>query len=237
MIIVITGPTGTGKTYLSEVLAKKYNALIVNADSRQVYRYLNIGTAKLSSDDITSNHYLFDIVNPDEEYNLYNYQTDVRSIIDNNKDKDIIIVGGTGLYIKGSLYDYDFKTDNKDKILYSALFIGLTTDRQVLYNKIDNRVDKMFEDGLLEEVKSLNKKYKDNKILNNTIGYQELIKYLNNEISFEEAKDLIKKNSRHYAKRQMTWFKNQMNLKWFDVNYDNFDKTVKEVEKYIEENR
>ena len=237
MIIVITGPTGTGKTYLSEVLAKKYNALIVNADSRQVYRYLNIGTAKLSSDKITSNHYLFDIVNPDEEYNLYNYQTDVRSIIDNNKDKDIIIVGGTGLYIKGSLYDYDFKTDNKDKILYSALFIGLTTDRQVLYNKIDNRVDKMFEDGLLEEVKSLNKKYKDNKILNNTIGYQELIKYLNNEISFEEAKDLIKKNSRHYAKRQMTWFKNQMNLKWFDVNYDNFDKTVKEVEKYIEENR
>ena len=224
MIIVITGPTATGKTLLSETLAKKYNALIVNADSRQIYKELNIGTAKPSSKELDENHYLFDCISINDEYNAFNYQEDVRKIIKKNQDKNIILVGGTGLYIKSALYDYDFKSDNKNKLLYDAIFIGLTTDRENLYKRINERVDVMFKQGLLDEAKELFYKYKDNKILNNTIGYQE----------FDEVKEKIKTNSRHYAKRQYTWFNNQMDINWIEVNYDSFDETIDETIKLIE---
>ena len=233
MIIVIAGPTGSGKTSLSEVLAKEMNALIINADSRQVYKELNIGTAKLKPNEITKNHFLFDIKNPDEEYNAYDYQKDVRNIISQNQNKNIIIVGGTGLYIKAALYDYDFSSNNKDKLLYNAVFIGLNADRENLYKRINQRVDEMFEEGLLEEASVLYKKYGDIKILKNTIGYQELIEYFNGHKSLEEAKEQIKINSRHYAKRQYTWFKNQMNMIWVDVDFENFNKTIKSVQKIL----
>ena len=234
MIIVITGPTATGKTLLSETLAKKYNALIVNADSRQIYKELNIGTAKPSSKELDENHYLFDCISINDEYNAFNYQEDVRKIIKKNPDKNIILVGGTGLYIKSALYDYDFKSDNKNKLLYDAIFIGLTTDRENLYKRINERVDVMFKQGLLDEAKELFNKYKDNKILNNTIGYQEFKDYFDNKVSLDEVKEKIKTNSRHYAKRQYTWFNNQMDINWIEVNYDNFNMTIDKTIKLIE---
>lgn len=281
MIIVVVGPTGVGKTKMSIELAKKYNGIIINADSMQVYRDLNIGTAKIKEEEKEGiSHYLFDIVNPDEMYTVYDYQKDVRKLLEEYKDRNIILVGGTGLYIKAALFDYEFKEESisldyndlsneelyervKEKyqsadihvnnrkrlvrylnkeidshkgntLLYDAIFIGLTTDRDTLYERINLRVDKMFEEGLLDEVKSLYDKGINGKAINTGIGYKELYDYFDHKISLEEAKDLIKKRSRHYAKRQYTWFKNQMDIKWFDVDFNDFNNTVKEVIDYIQ---
>ena len=281
MIVVVVGPTGVGKTKMSIELAKKYNAIVVNADSMQVYKDLNIGTAKVTEeekDGIT--HLLFDIVEPTDMYTVYDYQKDLRKVLENYKNRNIILVGGTGLYIKAGLYDYEFtdedtndtyenltnaelynlvkekdntldihmnnrkrliralnreKTSNKgDNLLYNAIFIGLTTDRETLYDRINKRVDKMFEDGLLKEVKVLYDKGINSKAINTGIGYKELYDYFKGNISLEEAKELIKKRSRHYAKRQYTWFNNQMNIKWFDVNFNDFNETANRVNEYIE---
>ena len=281
MIVVVVGPTGVGKTKMSIELAKKYNAIVVNADSMQVYKDLNIGTAKVTEeekDGIT--HLLFDIVEPTDMYTVYDYQKDLRKVLENYKNRNIILVGGTGLYIKAGLYDYEFtdedtndtyenltnaelynlvkekdntldihmnnrkrliralnreKTSNKgDNLLYNAIFIGLTTDRETLYDRINKRVDKMFEDGLLKEVKALYDKGINSKAINTGIGYKELYDYFKGNISLEEAKELIKKRSRHYAKRQYTWFNNQMNIKWFDVNFNDFNETANRVNEYIE---
>ncbi|MBR6073297.1 MAG: tRNA (adenosine(37)-N6)-dimethylallyltransferase MiaA, partial [Bacilli bacterium] len=181
MIIVVCGPTGVGKTKMSVELAKKYDAVILNADSMQVYKELNIGTAKVTEEEKQGiPHYLFDIKEPDEMYTVYDYQKDLREKLEEFKDKNIVIVGGTGLYIKAALYNYEFNTEeesntyddlsneelyemvkkidptsethinnrkrlirevnrggtpkNKDELLYPAIFIGLTTDRDTLYD-------------------------------------------------------------------------------------------------------
>lgn len=278
MIIVITGPTGVGKTKLSEELSSKYHMPIINSDSMQVYKELNIGTAKIKDEEKNNMpHYLFDIKNPDENYTVFDYQKDIRKILENNKD--VILVGGTGLYIKAALYNYEFEerekseeyndftneelyqkllsrginnihknnrqrmisalnsngnNNLKDELLYDDVyFIGLTTDRKELYKIIDDRVDHMIEEGLVEEVKSLYKKYGKTKSLMTGIGYKEIISFLDGEISLEEAIKKIKTNSRHYAKRQYTWFNNQMNIKWFNIDYLDFDNTIKDVENYI----
>ena len=283
MIIVITGPTAVGKTKLSIELAKKYNAIIINCDAMQVYKDLNIGTAKVKEEEKEGiKHYLLDIKEVEEDYSVYDYQKDARNIIDNNKDKNIIFVGGTGLYLKAALYDYRFQEENNNantyeeytneelyklvlkknknidihpnnrkrlirylnkentlevepKPLYNHLIIGLTTDRDKLYEIINNRVDKMFEEGLLKEVENLYNKGINSKSINTGIGYKELYKYFNKEITLEEAKELIKKNSRHYAKRQYTFFNNQLKVNWFMVDYNNFDNTINNVIKRIEE--
>ena len=283
MILVVVGPTGVGKTKMSVELAKKYNAEIINADSMQVYTGLNIGTAKVREEEKENiNHHLFDIVDPKDMYTVFDYQKDGRKLINKliDENKNIIIVGGTGLYIKALLYDYRFKEEkslntyddltNEDiynkiknydkdinihvnnrkrlirllnkyeqdlieektgnKPLYDFKMIGLTTNRETLYKKIDLRVDKMVEDGLIEEVKYFYDKGINSKAINTGIGYKELYKYFNNEISLDEAIDLIKKNSRHYAKRQYTFFKNQFkDIKWYETNYNDFSKTVNEV--------
>lgn len=281
MIVVVVGPTGVGKTKMSIELAKKYNAIVVNADSMQVYKDLNIGTAKVTEEEKDGiPHLLFDIVEPTDMYTVYDYQKDLRKVLENYKNRNIILVGGTGLYIKAGLYDYEFtdedinetyenltnaelyelvkekdntldihmnnrkrliralnreKTSNKgDNLLYNAIFIGLTTDRETLYDRINKRVDKMFEDGLLTEVKVLYDKGINSKAINTGIGYKELYEYFKGNISLEEAKELIKKRSRHYAKRQYTWFNNQMDINWFDVNFNNFNETVNKVNEYIE---
>lgn len=282
MIIVVCGPTASGKTKLSIDLAKKYNGIIVNADSMQVYKGLDIATAKIKEEEKEDiPHYLFDIVNIDDMYTVYDYQKDLREILDNNKDKNIIIVGGTGLYIKAGLYNYEFydetsfntyddktndeiyklvkekypnidihvnnrkrliralnKTDdysNKgNELLYPAIFIGLDLDRDFLYERINKRVDMMFEEGILKEAKDLYDKKVYSKSVMTGIGYKELYEYFDGNISLAEAKDLIKKNTRHYAKRQMTWFRNKMDIKWFKLNENNYQEMLKEVEKYIE---
>lgn len=283
MILCVVGPTGVGKTKLSILLAKKYNGVIVNADACQIYKELDIGTAKVKEEEKCGvEHILFDIKAPNQDYSVSLYQKDLRKVLDKYKDRNIIIVGGTGLYITAGLYDYKFldfdkkdyssfsndelyemckKIDNNleihknnrirlenflnrggfkennSSILYDVLFIGLTTDRDVLYERINNRVDEMMNEGLLEEVKGLYRKYPDAEILKRAIGYKELISYLNGENSLDDSVELIKKNSRHYAKRQYTWFNNKMNVTWFKTDFNNFSKTVDEVIEYIEENK
>lgn len=283
MIIVIVGPTAVGKTKLSIELAKKYNAEIVNADSMQVYKGLNIATAKIKETEKEGIvHHLFDVVNVDDIYTVYDYQRDCRDKIKEitATGKNIIIVGGTGLYIKAALYDYRFKKEAKlddyinltneeifNKIkkydsycdihinnrkrlvrllnkyeqnlieektgnnqLYDFVLIGLTTDRDTLYNKINSRVDKMVEDGLIEEAKTLYDKHIYTKAIQTAIGYKELYPYFDNRCTLEESLELIKKNSRHYAKRQYTFFNNQFNsINWIETNYDDFNKTISQA--------
>lgn len=282
MIIVIVGPTGVGKTKMSVELAKKYNALIVNGDAMQVYKGLDIGTAKVAEEEKEGiPHLLFDIVDVNELYTVYDYQRDLRKVLKENEDKNIIIVGGSGLYIKAGLYDYRFdeecenntydeftnkelydmvikkfgttdihsnnrkrlirrlnkvnETFNGDKLLYpNTYFIGLTTDRNTLYERINKRVDVMVNDGLIDEVKSLYDKNIKSKAIFTGIGYKELYDYFDGNMTLEESLDLIRQRSRKYAKRQYTWFNHQMNITWFDVNFNDFNKTVEEVSNYIE---
>ena len=290
-VIVITGPTAVGKTKLSIELAKKLNGEIINADAMQVYKGLNIGTAKVTEKEKENiPHHLFDIKEVEEEYSIYNYQKDCRKVIDNilRRNKTPILVGGTGLYIKAALYDYKLseeKTNNtydnlkteeiykellkldKDinidknnrrrliralnyykennisisnnktnKLLYDAIFIGLTTNREILYKKINQRVDNMIEDGLLEEVKYYYDKNIKTKPLINGIGYKELYNYFDGLCSKEEAVEKIKQNSRHYAKRQYTFLNHQLNVVWFETDYNNFNNTIEKVSSYIKNN-
>ena len=284
-VIVITGPTAVGKTKLSIELAKRYNGEIINADAVQVYKGLDIGSAK---EDIP--HHLFDIKEVDEEYTIYHYQKDCRKLIKEvqGRGKTPILVGGTGLYIKAALYDYKlteeketntydnltdeelynkllevdkdividknnrrrliralnyYKENNKsintnttNKLLYDAIFIGLTTDRRILYDKINSRVDIMIKEGLLNEVKVFYDKNIRTKPLLNAIGYREIYSYFDGNISLEEAIDKIKQNSRHYAKRQYTFFNHQLPVVWFETDYSNFNNTVEKVINYIENN-
>ena len=286
MIIVVCGATATYKTKLSVDLAKRYNGIVVNADSLQVYKELDIATAKIKEEEKEGiKHYLFDIKEPTDMYTVYDYQKDARKAIEDilSRNKKVIIVGGTGLYIKALLYDYKFVKENKtydfsnmsneellNKInsynldvtphinnrkrlervltklynnnmqtektstpLYDFSIIGLTTNRENLYKIIDNRVDRMIEEGLINEVSQLYKQNIHSKAINTGIGYKELYKYFETELSLDEAISLIKKNSRHYAKRQYTFFNNQMDVKWFNTNYEDFSLTVEEVYNYI----
>ena len=284
MILAIVGPTAVGKTKMSVMLAKKYNAIVVNCDAMQVYKDLNIGTAKITEEEKEEvEHFLFDIKNVSEDYSIFDYQKDVRNLLEKYKDRNIIFVGGTGLYLKSALYDYDLEKENdrkdyskysneelyelakekdincdihpnnrvrlerfldKSKIehrepkkLYDHLIIGLTLDRDVLYDRINKRVDIMIKDGLLDEVKYFYDKKEYFKPLINGIGYKELYEYFDGNVSLEEAVDNIKKNSRHYAKRQYTFFNHQLDVNWFNVNLDNFDETYQEVVKFIDSNK
>lgn len=281
MILAIIGPTAVGKTKLSIELAKKYNAIIINCDGMQVYQGLDIGTAKVTSEEKEGiTHELLDFVPVTQNYTVYDYQKDARKLLEKYQGRNIIFVGGTGLYLKSALYDYRFyeetttnSYDNltneelynlalaKDKNmnihpnnrkrlvrflnkkvqeyvepkpLYDFKIIGLTTSRDILYDKINKRVDVMFQSGLLTEVKSFYDQGIRSKALATGIGYKELYQYFDNKITLDEAKELIKKNSRHYAKRQYTFFNHQLDVKWFDTNYEDFSKTIKEVENYIE---
>lgn len=291
MIIVITGPTGVGKTKLSINLAKKYDAVIINADAMQVYKGLDIGTAKVKKEEMENiEHYLIDILDISKSYSIYDYQKDGRKIIDKFivLNKNIIIVGGSALYIKALLYNYKFKenminnnydnisteelyerlikldkdidvdrynrrriiralnyylengtsineNDDGNELLYKdTIFIGLTTSRDKLYDLINKRVDNMINEGLINEVKY----FYDNNLIERPlltgIGYKEVISYFKGDISYEEMVELIKKNSRHYAKRQYTFMNNKMDIKWFEVCFSDFNKTVFEIEDYID---
>ena len=286
MILVVLGPTCVGKTNLSIDLAKKYNGEIINADSMQVYRGLDIGTAKITEEEKDNiPHHLFDIKEVTDNYTVYDYQKDARNIINKvlAKNKVPIIVGGTGLYIKAALYNYDFAAENQkdysslsineiidkikkyniatnvdfnnrrrlerllsklenntynsnksDKLLYNDVyFIGLTTDRETLYKRINKRVIDMFNNGLVDEVKHYINDYQNSKALQTGIGYKEVVEYLKGNISKEECIELIQKNSRHYAKRQYTFFNNQLPVKWYITDYNNFENTIKAIEKDI----
>ena len=278
MIIAIVGPTGVGKTALSIALAKHYKAEIINFDAMQVYEKMDIGTAKVTKIEMDGvKHHLLSYVKVTDNYSVYDYQQDARRVIDKllSEKKNIIMVGGTGLYLKATLYDYRFNKEenttnyddlsieellnriskynyipkdsnnkrrlvrelvklenneeianNGDKLLYNAKIIGLTTDRETLYDRINKRVDIMVEEGLVEEVSSLKDKFTTSKALKTAIGYKEFIPYFNSECSLEEVINKIKQNSRHYAKRQYTFFNHQLPVTWYQSNFTDFSKTV-----------
>ena len=285
MIIAIVGPTGVGKTKMSISLAKKYNAEIISVDSMQIYKKMTIGTAKVTKEEMDGVvHHMIDIKNPEEDYSVFDYQKDARGVLDKliSEGKNVIIVGGTGLYLKALLYNYEFKENNNrkdfsgytneelydmvknidkvskihvnnrqrlesflnnhenndkivsDKCIYDAKIIGLTTNRDSLYEAINDRVDKMVSDGLIDEARYFYDNNINSKAIKTAIGYKELYLYFDNKISLDDAIELIKKKSRNYAKRQYTWFNNQMNVKWFNIDKNDFDNTIKSVVSYIE---
>lgn len=289
MVIVITGPTAVGKTKLSIELSKKINGEVINADSTQIYKELDIATAKVTEEEKEGIlHHLIDIKNINEDYTVYDYQKDCRKAIENiiKKGKTPILVGGTGLYIKAALYDYKFEEEEKkynydnltneeiynmlkeidpdtdihinnrkrieraldyyrnhqepisvkektNKLLYDVKMIGLTTSRDILYERINKRVDVMIENGLLEEAKKIYDSNIRSKAILTPIGYKELFPYFDKKDNLENCTNLIKQKSRNYAKKQYTWFNNQMNIKWFDVDFNCFNNTINEVIEYI----
>lgn len=283
MIILIGGPTASGKSEVALELCKLLNGEIINGDAFQIYRHMDIGTAKPSLKEREEvKHHLFDIRNPDETYNIKDYQKDARNVIDDilKRGKLPIIVGGTGLYQLSLLYDYDFKDEDEinlddlaqlnnhelhqylksidpkssekihennrkrvlraiaiyrstgetkssliDKQSHSLIYddvimVGIDCNRDVLYERINSRVDDMVENGLFQEVEALIKKYGTNQRAFDAIGYKESISYLTKQCSKEEAILEIKKHTRNYAKRQVTFFKNKFEMNWFPSKED-----------------
>jgi len=289
-VIILLGPTGVGKTGASILLAGALDTEIISADSMQIYRGMDIGTAKPSKEERSLiKHHMIDIVSPSESYSTGQYVETVAPIIEriHNDGKIPLIVGGTGLYLKaitrglfsgpsadwtlrdellsaeqeekGSLYSYLLKIDpdtankiekndirrivraievclkSREKMSYlqtkltrplpyEFIKIGLTRERKELYGIIEKRVDKMFREGLIEEVKAVLSMNPDKTPLQ-AIGYKELAIYLNGEITEEEAVSLVKRNTKRYAKRQFTWFKKEEAIEWIDITgiFDSVD--------------
>ncbi len=285
MIIVVVGPTGVGKTKMSIALAKHYKAEIISSDSMQIYKKMDIATAKVTEEEKEGIiHHLIDIKDVNEDYSVYDYQKDARKILNKliSENKNVVVVGGTGLYLKALLYNYEFKentnkkdysnysndelykmvkriddrtkihvnnrqrlesylnnhnkNDNikSDKMMYKFKIIGLTRPRSELYDMINKRVDKMLDAGLEKEARYFYDNKINSKAIKTAIGYKELYEYFDNKISYNDAVELIKKKSRNYAKRQYTWFNNQFNVKWFNIDSKEFNNTIKEVLLYLE---
>ena len=288
-VIAITGPSSSGKTKLAIETAKALNGEIISVDSRQIYKELDIGSAKPALEEREGIvHHLIDVVNVTDEYTAADF-CDAASYIINDiirRGKMPILAGGTGLYFRILLQDFDLprvapdkklreeleqKTstelydmllsldydaaqkihfNNKVKIIralevcktlgipmsrarkkkeskYQTLWVGLNSqNRDFLYDRINNRVEIMFEKGLMKEAENLFNKYGKNKILMSTIGYQEIFPYLNGNITFEAAKELLKQNTRRYAKRQISWFKSNEDVHWFDIEKESFEKIL-----------
>ncbi len=269
-IIAIVGPTAVGKTAYSIKLAKELNGEIINGDATQIYRGMNIGSAKITTDEMEGVvHHLIDIKDVDEQYTVADFQKDCREKIASiqKRGKTPIICGGSGLYIQAALYNYHFdprfkrekskyndyndeqillefkqlypknednidvanavrvrnymirkdlglEIENEGLSSYYSNFkiIGLTCERSILHQRISKRVDMMFANGLIDEVKQ----FDENLQSQSAIGYKEVHAYLRAEISLEEAQELIKRNTRRFAKRQYTWFNNKMDVIWYD---------------------
>ena len=287
-VVIIVGPTCSGKTILGIKLAGLLDTEIISADSRQFYKKLNIGTAKPSEEELLKvKHHFIDTLNPDDEYNVSKYSEGSEKIIDDllERKKIPLVVGGSGLYIK-TLIDGIVETADKDdeyrkklleikskegiKKLYETLQevdpvsasnmlpqnwkrvmralevfhttgqpiwqhhqkqtllkekkylfrqFGLNWKRELLYSNIDKRVDEMINNGLVEEVKKLlDEGYADNLNSLNTVGYKEIVSFLKNEITMDRAIELIKRNTRRYAKRQLTWFRKDERINWLKIN-------------------
>ncbi len=303
-IIIIAGPTACGKTAVSVKLAKKLNAEIISADSMQIYKYMDIATAKITAEEADGiKHYLIDELYPDEQYSAAVFQDMAKNCIEEiyKKNKIPIVVGGTGFYINALIYgssfesaspDYNYRKEleraakengndflydmlmkvdpdscaaihknntkrviraleffkqtgtpisihnakqkeNKASVYDSYLFI-LNMKRDKLYKRIDDRVDEMLENGLVNEVKSLIKMGFSPKLVSmQGLGYKETAKYLNGEISLEEAVFMIKRDTRHFAKRQLTWFKHQCDGIWIDT--DDFENDSDKISDFIKD--
>ena len=289
-VIAILGPTAVGKTKISIMIAKHYGVDIISGDSVAVYKSLDIGSAKPTKEEMDGViHHLIDVREPNEEYSTADFQREARRIIDNNELS--IIAGGTGLYIKSAIFNYEFMAkgrdldfgkkyenlsneelfklllekdpnidttklhpnnrkrvlralevkedtgdsihsfNHKDEPLYDYFICYLSLPREILYERINKRVDQMFDDGLEKEVRDLY----DKNIYPHAIGYQEFIPYFKGEITLDEVKETIKLNTRHLAKRQETWFKNQMESHFYTVNLDNINETIDNIIKDIDD--
>ena len=295
-IIILTGPTAVGKTNLSIDLAKKLNAEIISADSMQIYKYMDIGSAKVTEEEMQGvKHYLVDEVTPDYAFSVSEFQQRAYNYIDEitNKDKKVLVTGGTGLYLNSLIYNMDFaKSDANSEIReklrveleengidymhnklreldpeaaerihknntkrviraievclsgekmndfsndlkinekYKPIIIVLNREREHLYERINKRVDIMMESGLIDEVKKLLEMgYTKDMISMQGIGYKEIIKYLDGEYSLDEAIEIIKRDSRRYAKRQLTWFRRYNDAKWFNLDEYNDSQVLEE---------
>lgn len=229
-VIFICGPTASGKTKYTIELAKKINGEIVSCDSMQLYKFMNIGSAKPTKEEQQEiKHYLVDEIDPREKFSVARYQEMAKKAIKEiaSKGKTPIVEGGTGLYLNSLIYDMDFSGGSFDNVSgdnnktkdYDFVLIGLTRDREELYNRINKRVDIMVNNGLFDEVKGLIEMgltYDD--ISMKGIGYKEIISYFNGDCSKEEAIDKTKQNSRHFAKRQMTWFRRYTDMNWINIS-------------------
>lgn len=305
-IIILIGPTAVGKTKTSIELAKKYNGEIISGDSMQIYKGMDIGTAKITKEETEGiSHHLIDIKEPDESFSTAEFQTIVREKITeiSSKGKLPIIVGGTGLYIQSVLFDYQFSNAPSDddfryrleerakvegnvcihkelqvvdpvsagkihpnnirrviralevyhctgktmtewqskqelESVYNAAVIGLTMDRDLLYKRINQRIDMMMDNGLLEEVKGFSDKGLQNCQSMQAIGYKEFYPYFDGLITLDEVVDQLKQNSRRYAKRQLTWFRNKLDVSWIDMSEaldsKGFHKKINEIYVTIE---
>ncbi|UTH12573.1 tRNA (adenosine(37)-N6)-dimethylallyltransferase MiaA [Macrococcoides canis] len=283
-LIVIVGPTAVGKTALSIEVAKAVNGEIISGDAIQVYRGMDIGSAKITQEEMEGiPHHLIDILNPDEPYSAAQFKAHAEKLIEDiyNRGKTPMIVGGTGLYIQSVLYEYEFveedntlKKDilckleqynketlyamlkdrdpkaaaqihmnNRQRVLraltyyemhhksitdqkksqtlsskYDTFIIGLNMPRPILYDRINHRVLLMIEQGLVQEVSTLlSKGYREKQSMT-AIGYKEIIPYIDGEVSLNQAVESLQQNSRNFAKRQLTWFNNQMKIDWFDTD-------------------
>ena len=302
-IIILTGPTAVGKTNLSIDLSKKLNAEIISADSMQIYKYMDIGSAKVTEEEMQGvKHYLVDEVTPDYAFSVSEFQKRADSYIDkiNSENKKVLVTGGTGLYLNSLIYNMDFAKSNADNKLreelrkeletngidymhnklkeldedaasrihknntkrviralevcltgekmndfsndlqfnekYEPTIVVLNREREHLYQRINKRVDIMIENGLEQEVKNLlSMGYSKDLVSMQGIGYKEIIKYLDGEYTYDEAIEIIKRDSRRYAKRQLTWFRRYQDAKWFNLDeYDDLDRLEKDVLSYIE---
>lgn len=288
-VIVIAGSTAVGKTKLSIEVAKKFNGEVISGDSMQIYRGMNIGTAKVTKEEMQDvPHYMLDIKEPNEAFSAADFQLYVQKYINEitAKGKIPIIVGGSGLYIQAALYNYNFSKQKRDEKItkrleeelknegaealhkrlecidpnqaakihpnnhrrviralevyeltgetmstyhdkqhkespYNIIFLGLEMERPLLYNRINKRIDMMLEEGLEKEVRELyDKGFKACQSMT-AIGYKEFIPFFEGDQTYERSVELLKRNSRRYAKRQNTWFKNQLDLNWFIIDPEN----------------
>ncbi len=299
-LVVIVGPTAVGKTKTSIEIAKAFDGEIINSDSMQVYKGLDIGTAKIKEHEKEGiPHHLFDIRTPYEDYSAADFQKDAQLNIKQLHEKGSlpIMVGGTGLYIRSVTHGYEFTDVAADpefrgkleayveehgpealherllkidpgrasqihpnnirrvirtleihhatgsletatahrgaESIYNLITIGLTMDREQLYERINLRVDLMMDEGLLEEVQSLFDAGVRNTQAVQAIGYKELYAYLEGECSLEEAVETLKRNSRRYAKRQLTWFRHQMDVEWFDVTNGSINEKIPSILRFV----
>jgi len=301
-VIAILGPTAVGKTDLSIQLAKQINGEIISGDSMQVYKGMDIGTAKITKEEMYGiPHHMLDIKSPEESFSVADFKEHVQNYIKEITERNHtpIIVGGSGLYIQATLYDYNFSHQKRDEALtnkfekliqkeginplynrlqavdpeqakkihpnnhrrviraleiyettgltmteykqkqtpkpiYDIVLIGLEMERKLLYDQINRRVDTMMEKGLLSEVKSLYERgMKDTQSMK-AIGYKELIPYIEGKQSLDSSVELLKRNSRRYAKRQLTWFKNKMNVNWYEITPETAEEKFTIIIKDIE---
>lgn len=305
-IIILTGPTAVGKTALSIELAKAIGGEIISADSMQVYRHMDIGSAKITNEEMDGiAHYLIDVLEPDEEFNVVTFQRMAKDAMEKiySRGRIPIVTGGTGFYIQALLYDIDFTNhdgdtaireeleeaaqtlgaeylhqmlreidpesakiihaNNRKRVIraieffrqtgerisvhnqqerekespYNVLYYVINTDRELLYRKIDHRIELMLEQGLVEEVTRLSQMGCTKDMVSmQGLGYKEILSYLNGECTLEEAVYILKRDTRHFAKRQITWFKREQKVEWLSLPEFGFDKT-KVLEKILQDTK